>query len=382
MTQSTTFRALAIPAMAAVLAAGLARAAAAETTIPLTADRWTATNTIKFETYLGRPSLYIDKGVALARGTSLRDGTLELDMAMPEGGNFMGAVFHAASTDNSEVIWLRPRASGTPEAVQYAPALNSVGGAWKIYHGDGANAVATLPFGAWVHVKIDVTGSVANLYLNGEAKPTLTVPALAGVDGASVGVWTGAFGRGAYFSNVRYTAHPTAPPAPQPPLPPGTLADWQISDALDATAYPPGAMPNLSGVRWQNVRPETTGVVLINRYRRSPQLSFPSDPATGEPLVDRIMNNQVAGEKIVFARTVIQSDRDQLRRILFGYVNGLVIYCNGTPLYFGADVGGGIMNPVGDGVFLPLHKGANEIVFAVSNITGGWGFWARLAQFP
>jgi hypothetical protein len=81
MMQSTTFRALAIPAMAAMLAAGLARAAAAETAIPLTADRWTATNAIKFETYLGRPSLFIDKGVALARGTSLRDGTLELDMA-------------------------------------------------------------------------------------------------------------------------------------------------------------------------------------------------------------------------------------------------------------------------------------------------------------
>ena len=262
--------------------------------------------------------------------------------------------------------------------MQYAPALNSVGGAWKIYHGDGANAVATLPFGAWVHVKIDVTGSVANLYLNGAAKPTLTVPALAGVDGAQVGVWTGAFGRGAYFSNVRYTARAPAAPAPPPALPPGTLADWQITDALDATAFPPGAALNLGTMRWQSVRPEPSGVVLISRYRRSPQVSFPFDATTGEPLVDNIMNNQVAGAKVVLARTVIDSDRDQIKRMLFGYVNGLVVYCNGTPLYFGADVGGGIMCPVGDGVFLPLKKGPNEVVFAVTNVTGGWGFWARL----
>ncbi len=251
MTHGPTFRALAIPALAAVLAAALGRAAAADTTIPLTPDRWTATNAIKFEPYLGRPSLYIDKGIALARDAALRDGTLELDMAMPEGGNFMGAVFHAASTDNSEVVYFRPRASGTPDSVQYAPALNSVGTAWKMYRGDGANAIATLPVAQWVHVKIDLAGSVANVYLNNEPKPTLTVPALAGVDGASVGVWTGAFGRGAYFSNVRYTARPT-----------------------------------------------------------------------------------------------------------------------GT--------GGGIMSTTGDGVFLPLKKGPNELVFAVTDFTGGWGFWARL----
>jgi hypothetical protein len=377
MSLRTTFRTVAVAAFTVVLAAALSRTAAAETVIPLTPDRWTATNTIRFESYLGRPSLYIDKGVAVARGTSLRDGTIELDMAMPKAGNFMGAVFHASSPENSEVVYFRPRGSGTPDAVQYAPALNSVGAAWKIYHGDGANAVATLPVESWVHVKIDVAGSVANVYLKNETEPTLTVPFLAGVGGEAVGVWTGAFGRGAYFSNIRYTARPPAPAQPSP-APRGTLASWQISDAFDATAFAPATLPNLAGMRWENVVAEPQGFVLISRYRRSPQISFPFDQKTGEPLVDLMMGGQVPGSKVVFARTTIESDRDETKRMLFGYVNGAVIYANGRPLFFGTDTGGGTMNMNGDGVYLPLKKGANEIVFAITNFTGGWGFWARL----
>jgi tRNA threonylcarbamoyladenosine modification (KEOPS) complex Cgi121 subunit len=31
-----------------------------------------------------------------------------------------------------------------------------------------------------------------------------------------------------------------------------------------------------------------------------------------------------------------------------------------------------------DAVDLPLKKGGNEIVFAVTEYSGGWAFWARL----
>ncbi len=168
MLHRSGFRAFAISSLAVVLVAGFYRSAVAQTTIPLTADRWTATNALRFESYLGRPSLFIDRGIALARGAELRDGTLELDMATPEGGNFMGAVFHASSVDNSEVVYFRPGASRTLDAMQYAPALNGVGAAWQIYHGDGANAAPELAFGTWL------------------------------------GVWTGAYGKGASAAVLRH----------------------------------------------------------------------------------------------------------------------------------------------------------------------------------
>jgi hypothetical protein len=189
-----------------------ANIAAAQTTIPLTPERWTATDSLRFTTYLGQPSLYINRGVALATGVEFREGTIEYDMATPRGGNFMGAVFHATSPENSEVVFFRPGQSGTMEAVQYAPALNGVAAAWQIYHGDDANAAASLAFDTWLHVRIDVSGATARLYLDNDMTPALTIPRLAGVGGSSVGVWTDT-------TDAGHTSRTSAPRLGRPPRP-------------------------------------------------------------------------------------------------------------------------------------------------------------------
>jgi hypothetical protein len=38
----------------------------------------------------------------------------------------------------------------------------------------------------------------------------------------------------------------------------------------------------------------------------------------------------------------------------------------------------GIMSPVGDPVRLPLQRGRNELVVAVTEYSGGCAFWPRL----
>ena len=40
-------------------------------TVPLTPEAWTATDSIRFVTHLGRPALYINRGVALAREAAM-----------------------------------------------------------------------------------------------------------------------------------------------------------------------------------------------------------------------------------------------------------------------------------------------------------------------
>lgn len=360
--------------------------AVAQTTIPLTPDRWIATDSLRFGPYLGKPSLYINRGVALATGVDFREGTIEYDMVTPRGGNFMGAVFHATSAENSEVVFFRPGQSGTMEAVQYGPALNGVAVAWQIYHGDDANAAVDLVFDQWLHVRIDVAGVTARLFLNYDTTPVLTVPRLAGLGGSSVGVWTGFFGRGAYFSNIRYTSRPPAPPEPEPPLPPGTIAEWDLSQVLEASQLTPGTLPDLGTLQWDRVHAEAAGFVLVNRFRRTPNSGIPIDPATGAPMVDSVMGGRVTGSKVVFARATIQSDRAGLRRVRFGYSDGAVVYCNGQPLFFGmnpsrlrsADLGLSALDRVGSVLYLPLKQGRNELVFAVTEFTGGWAFWARL----
>ena len=207
-------------------------------TVPLTPDAWTATDSIRFVSHLGRPALYIDRGVALAREAAMENGVLELDVAATEATNFLGVAFRAASPRFSNVVFLRPGASGTEEAVQYGPAFNSVGVAWQVYHGEGANAVAELPRDRWIHVRLELDGPIARLFLDGATTPTLVVPRVVASGGAGLGVWAGAFGRGAYFSNIRYTAAPASRAAsPEPTSPPGTIRDWEISSPIEAAQF-------------------------------------------------------------------------------------------------------------------------------------------------
>lgn len=350
--------------------------------VPLSPDAWTATDSIRSVSYLGRPALYINRGVALVRGAAMENGTLDLDVAASDTTNFLGVAFRATSPRFSNVVFLRPGASGTEEAVQYGPAFNSLGVAWQVYHGDGANAVAEIPRNRWVHVRVELDGPVARLFVDTTTTPTLVVPRLVTSGGAGLGVWTGAFGRGAYFSNVRYAASPrssTDPAVPAPP--PGTMLDWEISDAIEAADFIPTALPDLGRLTWQRVQAEPEGFVLINRYREAPVGGVPRDSA-GAVLTDSVMTGKLADSRIVYARTTITAAKDEIRRMQYAYSNGAVIYLNGRPLAFAMNPGGlrgiGVMARVGDAVYLPLKRGRNQVIFAVIECTGGWAFSARL----
>jgi len=292
-------------------------------------------------------------------------------------------VFRAASPRFSNVLFLRPGASGTEEAIQYGPAFNSVGVAWQVYHGDGANAVAVIPRNRWIHVRIELDGPVARLYLDTATAPTLVVPRLVASGGAGLGVWAGAFGRGAYFSNIRYAAAAGSSgetPAAAPPA--GTMLSWELSSAIEAADFTPAALPDLSRLTWQPVEAEPAGFVLINRYREAPVGGVPRD-STGAVLIDSVMTGTIAGSRIVYARATITAAHDETRRMQYAYSNGVVIYLNGRPLAFAMNPGGlrsnfGVMAKVGDAVYLPLRRGRNQIVFAVIECTGGWAFSARL----
>jgi hypothetical protein len=351
-------------------------------TVPLRPDAWTATDSIRFVSHLGRPALYIDRGVALAREAAMENGVLELDVAATEATNFLGVAFRAASPRFSNVVFLRPGASGTDEAVQYGPAFNSVGVAWQVYHGEGANAVAELPRDRWIHVRLELDGPIARLFLDSATTPTLVVPRVVASGGAGLGVWAGAFGRGAYFSNIRYTAAPAPRAAsPEPTSPPGTIRDWEISSPIEADQFTPEKLSDLGRLTWEPVQVEPEGFVLLNRYREAPVGGVPRD-STGAVMVDSVMTGRIAGSRIVYARTTLTAARDEIRRLEYAYSNGAVLYLNGRPVVFAMNPGGlrglGVMARAGDAVYLPLRRGRNELVFAVIQLTGGWAFSARL----
>ncbi len=57
------------------------------------------------------------------------------------------------------------------------------------------------------------------------------------------------------------------------------------------------------------------------------------------------------------------------RSVLSALICGLFFWCSL-----------GIINAENDAVYLPLKKGSNELMLAVSELGGGWGFVCRLAD--
>jgi hypothetical protein len=165
-------------------------------------------------------------------------------------------------------------------------------------------------------------------------------------------------------------------------MPPGTLTKWSLSpsyDALERNLERPLSPSEISTIPWQDVEAEPPGLVVINRYRESPhpRVSFASD-------FSKRLDPQ-PGIRVVYGRTSIDSDRDQVKKLSIGYSDDVSVFLNGKILFRGRsaqtfrDPGFlGIVSPENDAVYLPLKKGGNELVLAVSELGGGWGFICRL----
>jgi hypothetical protein len=132
-------------------------------------------------------------------------------------------------------------------------------------------------------------------------------------------------------------------------------------------------------IEWQPIEAEAPGLVPIYRYRDAPhpRVSFAND-------FSKRLEPQ-PGMKVVYARTSIEADSDQTRRLNIGYSDEVSVFLNGQILYRGRSAQNfrdpgflGIVNPENDSVYLPLKKGNNELVLAISELGGGWGFICQL----
>lgn len=353
-------------------------------TVDFESDRWLIQDPkAKKEEHLGRRSLFLSAGgFASLKDIDFEDGTIEVDVAMSGAPAFPGMVFRIVSREEHEEVYLRPHHSGHDDATQYVPGFQGAH-PWQIYNGKGATAAVEIPRDQWLHIKIEVTGLVARVWLGTAAEPVLVITDLKrGYSKGSVGVTCGA--QGAYFSNFSYSvAPPSAHVEPRYPDPPaGALTKWELSEAFDTEAMNPERLPDaaaLAGMKWQAVAAETPGMVVIDRYRRSPDLVPPFGFDRSVRLKD------AKGTKLVFARTAIISDRAQVVRLSFGYSDEATLFLNGQPLYTGKSAWkfrdgdfNGVMDVENDAVYLPLKKGKNELVLAVKEYFGGWGLICRL----
>jgi hypothetical protein len=178
-------------------------------------------------TYLGRTAMRVtDAGapdlgdvgrIAVIRGSSFQDGVIEADLsgdtlpnARPEFRGFVGISFRV-SPDKShfECIYLRPKNGRSNDqqqrnhSVQY---ISMPGFPWQKLRSESPghyeSYVDLLP-GEWTHIKIQIAGTSARLYVNGAEQPTLIVndlkqPPMKG----AIALWVGP-GTIAHFSNLK-----------------------------------------------------------------------------------------------------------------------------------------------------------------------------------
>jgi hypothetical protein len=352
--------------------------------VPPDSPRWALEGEARVAEYLGRKCLFVDGGGATLKDFVLRDGVIDVDVLTPANRGFFGIQFRITDDNaNAEWIYLRQHKSGLPDAMQYTPVLNT-GLNWQIYNGPGFTDAVDIPRDSWFHLRLEITGAQARLYVKDMQKPALLMNDLkSGVQKGQIAlaVLIGA----TYWSNFEVRTTSDVPwERHLPPMPAGTLTKWSISPAYDALARNverPLTSSEGTAIRWQDVEAEPPGFVVLYRYREAPHLNvtFAND-------FSKRLEPQ-PGTKLLYARTSIESDRDQVKKLYMGYSDEVSVFLNGKILFRGRSAQNfrdpgflGIVNPENDAVYLPLKKGSNELLLAVSELGGGWAFICRLAD--
>ena len=338
--------------------------------LPFNAEGWQfKAKTHRIEQHLGRESLYLERGIAWIPDANFKNGILEFDLAITGERGFVGGLWRAQDADNREEFYIRPHQSGNPDANQYTPVFHGLSG-WQLYHGPEYGKAHTYPVNQWFHVRIVVSGQQAEVYVGKPgAEPTLFIPELKReLAAGGVGIMAGGLFAGGWFSNVSWT-HQKEPvlkgkaPAPRKP-PAGMIASWSVSPTFPEKNLIGKA--RLSAVEtgkssWTPLASEAWGVANLGRVQG----------------VSREANTALV-------KVVIESETARTVSIRFGYSDRAHVYLNDRLLYAGdrnyRSRDYRYLGTIGlfDTLYLPLEKGKNELVFAVSESFGGWGIIAAI----
>lgn len=202
--------------------------------------------------YLGRKAVRLTTPAnsdifAFVSGSSIRDGAIDVDVAVrittPAGVHipgFTGLAFRARPDGSQyDMFYLRPRNALSDDQAMRNHAIQYVakpGYDWYALRRQWPwlyESWADLKPETWMHVKVELHGRSARLFLNGSDSPSLVVNGLKGEDlEGGVALW-GYPGEESYFSNLRIT-----PSTPEPIRNGGEAAGtWRVAFPSDYGRY-------------------------------------------------------------------------------------------------------------------------------------------------
>lgn len=156
-------------------------------------------------------------GMAVLKGVSFQDGTIEVDVAgrkgphaVPADRGFIGVAFRIRpGGEPYEYIYLRPDNGRAEDQVrrnhstQYASHPDFPFARLRKEAPERYESYVDLVTGAWTRMRVEVTGTTARLFVHDAPQPALVVNDLKlGATGGSVALWIGP-GTEGFFSNLR-----------------------------------------------------------------------------------------------------------------------------------------------------------------------------------
>lgn len=328
------------------------------------------------KTYLERPALYLRRNSAVLEDSNFGDMVIEYDYASTHPSGFIGVNFRAnQETANLEQFYTRPHQSGQPDATQYMVMTNG-GATWQLHAGPNETAAIDLPAQSWIKVRIVAIGDQADIFVNDMETPLIHVPDLRSESSsgkfvlyASDRPWMTE--TGAYFSNVSVRAATAddkiiGEPKETETLPDGLIKSFEVSAAFAEDAISDAyIIPDLEILdqAWSVLDVENDGVANIAR----------TTPLAG-------------GNNTVLVRIKLEADSAKTRMLQFGYSDRVRLYVDSKLVYAGnAQWRARDHRFLGtialvDQIALHLPAGETEIIAAVSESFGGWGFKAALTD--
>ncbi len=332
--------------------------------VPLDSSRWTWPCEPRVVEHLGRECVTFDDPeggfLLMLDDVELRDGVIELELAVSAERAFHGVVWRAADDENYEAFFVRPHQVGNPDSIQYTPVSNGIS-SWQLYHGEGFWASVPFPIDEWFAIRVAFRDMRGEVDVGETTTPTLAIselkrPSARGRVGVQVGGPGLHLARFAYGDETEVTFRGEAPPLSEA-QPDGVVPVWSVSDAFREDDLDIGTLVERT---WTELVAEPAGLADLAR-----------------------VNGIRDGRNCAFARASIHSDRRQDARFELGFSDHATVFLNGRALYRGDDTYRSrdyrFLGSIGwyDTVVLPLDEGDNDLVVAVAEDFGGWGIQGR-----
>jgi hypothetical protein len=156
-----------------------------------------------------------DSMLAIVPHSDFKDGTIELDVAgapipeVPNARGFIGVAFRVqAHPDSFECIYIRPTNARCDDqqrrnhSVQYTCGPSYSWRRLRTESPETYEAYADMEPGVWTHLKVEIAGTKARLYVNRAPQPALIVNDLKlGDTRGAIALWSHTFTDG-YFANL------------------------------------------------------------------------------------------------------------------------------------------------------------------------------------